>query len=771
MLAGGAAYTSALVARQQDAPSGASRYNVTWLISQAGVELARLQASVGGAAIRGAEAAVDEVQLRFDVLANRVGLLQTGEAREFIHADPELAAIATQLEEALARALPLIEELEADGAVPQLYSLLAPLNARLARLASAANIRGGDQVAEFQAGLDNLYQLLRAMLAGMGVCGAGLIGWQWRQNGALRRAHAQAAAMSADLRRAGERFDAALSNMSQGLCMADAEQRILVCNRRFAEMFGIASGEVAVGSSIVELFRSAERSGRLPSQLVTEIEAEQRKLALRPQTHAFLREGPDGTVVSVSHKPMPDGGWVATYDDVTERHRSQERLAHMARHDALTGLPNRVQLREHMEGVLAHVRRGAKAAVLCLDLDGFKGVNDTLGHPVGDELLRQVARRLKENARETDLVVRLGGDEFAVVQVNAAQPEGAALLAGRLVEAMRAPFDLQGQRAEIGTSIGVVLADAEATTPDELLRSADVALYSAKADGRGTFRFFEPAMDVNLRARRELEGDLKRALTEEQFEVYYQPLLEADTGALTGFEALLRWRHPERGMVSPEDFVPLAEEIGLIRPIGAWVLRKACAAAAGWPGHVRVAVNLSPMQFVKGDLLGEVCQALATSGLAPNRLELEITESVLLHDNDATLSLLHRLRALGVRIAMDDFGTGYSSLSYLRSFPFDKIKVDRSFVSNLINETGSLEIVRAVVGLGKALGMCVLAEGVETREQLSILRAEGCDELQGYLFSKPRPWQDVAGIIAAHPAPTTAPVLAISDTAQDKAAA
>jgi len=372
-------------------------------------------------------------------------------------------------------------------------------------------------------------------------------------------------------------------------------------------------------------------------------------------------------------------------------------------------------------------------------------------------------------------VARLGGDEFAIVQADAEQPADATALATRLVEALRAPFDLQGHRVEIGTSIGVVSADGAASTTDELLRSADIALYRAKAAGRGTWRFFEPEMDAEMQARRALEKELRRALTEGQFELFYQPLVEADTWALASFEALVRWRHPERGMVGPAEFIPLAEETGLIRPIGAWVLGEACADAARWPEQVKVAVNLSPAQFVKGDLVREVEQALAASGLASSRLELEITESVLLQDNDATLGLLHRLRALGVGISMDDFGTGYSSLSYLRSFPFDKIKVDQSFVRDLGRGKGSIEIVRAVVGLGKSLGMGVLAEGVETAEQLGILRAEGCDELQGYLFSKPRPAQDVPGIIAGYLAanggPAPGPVLAIDNAAGGQAAA
>ena len=545
-----------------------------------------------------------------------------------------------------------------------------------------------------------------------------------------------------------EHLATALRNMSNGLVIIGGDGRIGLFNDRVRQVFHLLPGQVATGMPWQEFIRNIGKHVGWDEARVGRVIANHVKWMEQSTVTHVEHNYDDGSVLSIHCRPLPDGGAVLTYDDVTEERRTQKRMTHMAFHDALTGLPNRVLFREHMELALPRVRRGGQLAVLCLDLDGFKGVNDTLGHPAGDELLRQVARRLKGCTRETDLVARLGGDEFAVVQADAEQPTDAATLAERLVEALRAPFDLRGQRVEIGTSIGVVLADGTGATADELLRGADIALYRAKAEGRGTWRFFEPGMDAEMQARRRLEADLRRALAEGQFELFYQPLIEADTQALTGFEALLRWRHPERGMVSPAEFIPLAEEVGLIRPMGAWVLDKACADAATWPAHVKVAVNLSPVQFVKGDLVRQVERALSASGLPARRLELEITESVLLQDNEATLGILHRLRALGVSIAMDDFGTGYSSLSYLRSFPFDKIKVDQSFVRGLDRGKGGVEIVRAVVGLGKALGMDVLAEGVETAEQFGILRAEGCDELQGYLFGRPVPESEAAALAA-----------------------
>ena len=412
----------------------------------------------------------------------------------------------------------------------------------------------------------------------------------------------------------------------------------------------------------------------------------------------------------------------------------------VARHDVLTGLPNRLRFREHTEHMLRQLRRsGGDGALLYLDLDGFKGVNDMLGHAGGDMLLCAVASRLNSCTRDVELVARLGGDEFAIVQMDVHQPEAATALSERLVRAMREPFDVDGYPVVIGASVGIALVDEATISTDGLLHDADLALYRAKAEGRGRWRFFTAGMDTQVRARRTLESDLRRALIAEQFELFYQPLVEAGTGSLTGFEALLRWHHPERGLVSPAQFIPIAEEIGLIVGIGAWVLDRACADAARWPHQVSVAINLSPVEFLKGNLAHEVERALARSGLCASRLELEITESVLLRNSDATMATLHHLRRLGARISMDDFGTGYSSLSYLRQFPFDKVKIDQSFIHNLGKEQGGVEIVRAVIGLGKALGIKVLVEGVETAEQLSFLRAEGCDELQANLLGKRHP--------------------------------
>ena len=420
-----------------------------------------------------------------------------------------------------------------------------------------------------------------------------------------------------------------------------------------------------------------------------------------------------------------------------ERLLAQEKIIHMARHDALTGLPNRMMFRERLERVLADNRSTTQTAVLYLDLDGFKEVNDTAGHAAGDVLLKLVSQRLQQGLRAGDTVARLGGDEFAIIQTQVRQGADAADLAARIVQDLAEPFEVDGRFVAIGASVGIALAPADATDPDELLRAADTALYRAKGDGKGTFRLFEPGMDEQLKQRQALKLALHGALKRHEFSVVYQPLVDLCSGRVRAFEALLRWRHPELGAVSPADFIPVAEETGLIIGIGAWTLREACRAAARWPGEVCVSVNLSPAQFRNSGLVGVVKAALADARLAPNRLQLEITESVLLRESKANLKILRELRRLGVKIALDDFGTGYSSLGYLHQFPFDKIKLDRSFVRNLAHGREAQTIVTAVAAMARGLGIAAAAEGVETAEQAALLRDKGYGEGQGFHFSKP----------------------------------
>jgi diguanylate cyclase (GGDEF)-like protein len=455
----------------------------------------------------------------------------------------------------------------------------------------------------------------------------------------------------------------------------------------------------------------------------------------------------NGRSIHIIKEPMSNGGWVATHEDVTERRQSEAKLAHMARHDALTGLPNRVLFREKLEDALTRVARGQSIAIHCLDLDQFKAVNDTLGHPIGDALLRSVTDRLLDCIREHDLIARLGGDEFAIIQIVDDAASDSTALATRIIEAINRPFDLDGHQVLIGTSVGIAIAPEDGHQPDNLLKHADLALYKAKADGRGTYRFFEPEMDAHMQARRKLELELRKALAANEFVLFYQPLVEISSGKITGFEALLRWNHTERGLVQPNDFIPALEETGLIVGVGEWALHEACRQAQLWPPDIKVAVNLSPVQFTSPNLVRAVVVALQATGLAPTRLELEITETVLLQDTEATLRTLHQFKELGVKIAMDDFGTGYSSLSYLRSFPFDRIKIDRSFIRDISESNDSAAIVRAVASLGITLGMATTAEGVETQEQLDLLRGQGCTDVQGYFFSAPRPAEEIASLL------------------------
>ena len=440
-----------------------------------------------------------------------------------------------------------------------------------------------------------------------------------------------------------------------------------------------------------------------------------------------------------------------TLEDVSARRASEASAAEMARLDPLTELPNRLLLRERLDEALARLERtGEGCALLLIDLDRFKPVNDTLGHPVGDALLRTVADRLRSAVRPTDTVARIGGDEFVVLQTGVETSADTQTLARRLVDLIGRTYMVDGHLLTIGASVGAALAPSDGTDADRLLKNADLALYRAKLDGRGTFRFFEPEMDARMQARRRLELDLRQALARRELQLHYQPQLNLESNRLTGCEALLRWRHPERGMIPPLDFIPLAEEIGLIVPIGEWVIRQACRDAAGWPMPISIAVNVSPAQFKSERLVEMIVSALAGSGLPAHRLEIEITEGVLLQESERTLTILHRLRALGVRVSMDDFGTGYSSLSYLRSFPFDKIKIDRSFVNDLTAKPGGDAIIRAIAGLGKSLGMTTVAEGVETADQMRRIRSEGCTDVQGYLISRPVSAEDLMTLLAEH---------------------
>jgi diguanylate cyclase (GGDEF)-like protein/PAS domain S-box-containing protein len=542
------------------------------------------------------------------------------------------------------------------------------------------------------------------------------------------------------------RFDAALNNMLQGLCMLDSQLRVIVCNKRYLDLFGLSREVVRPGISLLEILEYSCSIGNHPDTTAQAL-FDGYVAKLKDGARSILRHLGDGRIIRLNNNPMEHGGWVITYEDVTERHNTDARVAHMAQHDALTDLPNRVVFRDKMNEGLARVRaEGGAMAVLCLDLDDFKTVNDRLGHAIGDRLLCWVADRLRDCVAENDTVARLGGDEFAVLQC-APQPGSTERLARRLVEIIGRPPAFDGHLVHSGVSIGIATAPVDGLEADELMKCADLALYQAKARGRGTYEFFRSEMEQQAQTRHLLESDLRGALEAGEFHLVYQPQIRLDTGELTGFEALLRWNCAKRGLISPVEFIPIAEETGLIVPIGEWVLRTACATAAQWPSFVKVAINLSPVQFRARGLTAMVTSALATAGMAPDRLELEVTESALLQDDAATIAILHQLRSLGIRVSMDDFGVGYSSLSYLRKFPFDKIKIDRSFIGTLGESSGSEAIVRTIASLGTNLGMETTAEGIETPEQLELVRKAGCTEAQGFHFSRPCAASEVFRII------------------------
>jgi diguanylate cyclase (GGDEF)-like protein len=549
----------------------------------------------------------------------------------------------------------------------------------------------------------------------------------------------------AELRLAVEkrRLNTAVNNMTQGLLLYDSSARIIVCNDRYIEMYGLSPDVVKPGCSFRDVVAHRKQTGSFKGDVDEFCSTVLRNVSLGRLTSTIV-ETTDGRAIQIVNKPLAEGGWVATQEDITERRRAEERITHLAHYDALTDLPNRVLFHEKLEQALKRVERGEQLAVLYIDIDEFKSVNDTLGHSIGDELLKGVAGRLRECLRETDLVARLGGDEFAIIQTALVRYEDTTELVARIYEAIRAPYECGDHLLTTDASIGIALAPQDGTDLDQLLKNADLAMYGAKADGRRTYRFFEPGMDARVKALRALELDLRQAVSDGSFEIYYQPVIDIRDNKVSGCEALLRWRHPKLGMISPADFIPVAEETGLINQLGEWVLTTACAEAATWPDHIKVAVNVSPVQFRSQSLALKVAAALAASGLRATRLELEITEAVLIRDDEAALAMLHQIRKLGVRIALDDFGTGYSSLSYLQRFPFDKIKIDRSFIKAIAEPTGSASIVRAVVNIAESRRMTTTAEGVETEQQLEILRDLGCTEMQGYLYSPALPAAELA---------------------------
>jgi diguanylate cyclase (GGDEF)-like protein len=537
--------------------------------------------------------------------------------------------------------------------------------------------------------------------------------------------------------------NAALNNMSQGLLMFDSSSRLVVCNQRYIEMYGLSPEIVRPGCTLREIVEHRAATGSFSADDVEQYMADILAAVGQKTVLSKITNLHDGRIIYILNRPIANGGWVATHTDVTEEKRAEERITYAAHHDGLTDLPNRKLFCERLEQELKRARRGEQLAVLYLDVDHLKRINDTLGHAAGDKLLKGVADRLRGCVRDIDLVARLSGDEFAIIQTLLDHPSDAAALAMRAREAILEPFDLDGHQATVDISIGISIAPNDAAELNELLKTADIALYEAKNTGRGTYCFYATEMNARMQTRGQLEQDLQSALANGEFELFYQPVVSLKDNNIKSFEALLRWHHPTRGLVSPAEFIPVAEEMGLIIPLGEWVLRTACAEAATWPDDIHVAVNVSSVQMTNKNLANVVISAIASARIPAAKLVLEITESVFLQNTDANLGTLKKLHELGVQFSMDDFGTGYSSLGYLLSFPFSKIKIDRSFIAGLPDKKESRAIVRAIADLARNLNMRVIAEGVETAQQLEQVRNLGCTDMQGYLFSPPRPAAEI----------------------------
>ncbi len=548
-------------------------------------------------------------------------------------------------------------------------------------------------------------------------------------------------AVAVELDAALGNLDLAMSNMAQGLCLIDADERVVLANERLREILAVPGCEPLAGAAMRTVLR--DTLDKTASDFFARDHLRP-DLELDAPTISEIRHR--DRFLSVTTRRLVSGGWVSTFVDVTEQRRFEDQIQHLAQHDPLTDLANRATLHQALVATLAG-RAWTPCAVLYIDLDRFKPINDTYGHAVGDQLLQEVARRLRQTVRAGDVIARLGGDEFALI-LRSIDPDRPTATARRILDVLSRPYTIERLSIRVGASIGIAVAPTAGSDPDILLRNADLALYSAKKEGRNRFTVYDPAMGESAAARADLESDLRRGLEQGEFVLHYQPIVRARTGATIGFEALVRWPRPDRLAISPADFIPVAEEVGLMPELGAWILAEACRAAAGWPAHLTVAVNVSAAQLRSARFIHTVEQVLAESGLPPHRLEIEITETAVLENRELALNLLRQLRTLGVMIALDDFGTGYSSLSFVHTFPLTRLKIDRSFVRGLGQDPQSTAIVRAIIGLSRSLGLAVTAEGVETEEQRLILARERGLDLQGYLLGRP---EAVPRIEAAEP--------------------
>jgi diguanylate cyclase (GGDEF)-like protein len=768
-----AVYTSFLTIQQDTTVNSLASYDDAFDAGQGAVELLRLQDAAASLALGLPGASPDMVELRFDILQNRVYVLDRPSFLTFIADHEEVDGIVQNLVLRVDRIKALMPRIAETGVAPQVIDLLAPLDSEMTRLAAVSSTLVSIDIVADQQRLRRLHFIASVINFALIAVGVLLIILLSRDNRLLLTANRKLTTLADDLKRASSaltaahgavadaneslatqnatlrgrdetlriqntRFDAALNNMTQGLLLADNERRIIVCNRRFREMFALGAGEVEPGTRLDDLLHvTMERQGQ-PLLVISEIHQRLADIWSTTDRGQFYAETDDASIQVVC-VPMAEGGWVVTYEDISERRKVEANTEYLAHHDVLTGLPNRLAFTLRLDHLLGNRTNRRRFALLFVDVDDFKDVNDTLGHLAGDMLLVTIAQRLRTCVREEDLVARLGGDEFAILQMMPRDRNETLALAQRLVDATGQPYDLEGRRISTSISLGIAVEDDETTDAEHLFRNADMALYRAKAAGRNTWRFFEPEMQQEVQTRSTITADLRTALKDDQFEIFYQPVVQAGSGQLVQFEGLLRWNHHSLGSVAPGRFIPIAEESRLIVPMGEMVLRRACVEATRWPSQIRLAVNLSPVQFAGRGLVGVVESALHDAGLDPSRLELEITEGALLRDREQVSGILRQLRSLGVTIALDDFGTGYASLSYLRQLPFDKIKIDQSFITDLSAKDDAVPIIEAVVSLAKNLGMTTTAEGVETADQWRLLAAIGCTYVQGYLFDRPQP--------------------------------
>lgn len=784
-----ASYTLYVSIQQGQTVERLATYDDAFDAAQGTIELMRLQNAVAGYALNLPGSSANLVEIRFWIVENRASVLSRASFTGFIAGHPEIAGVVKQLKDQLEEVRRLVPHLREPGVAKEAILALEALDAPMTQLTSITSELVGDQFRSDQERLQTLHLTFSGLMFALIAVGVSLLVLLLRDNrlvsdanenlrfladnlrakrAELKAANETVAAANLELRVQNDelrsrdealriqnnRFDAALNNMSHGLAMVDWDRRLIVANDRFRAMFNIPLESRIEGRKIGDVFEELASRTLWPFDIIIRLK-ELSEASVAHRHGQFLVESSD-RALQVNHVAMSDGGWVAIYDDITERRKIEAHTDFLAHHDALTQLPNRLMLARCLDQALRARKRDGFFALLLLDVDHFKYVNDTLGHLAGDNLLVEVASRLRRCIGDGDMVARLGGDEFAILYRNPTSREDVRQLAERIVSSLGERYEIEGRHLLVSVSLGIAIFDSASQDTEKLLRNADIALYRAKSEGRATWRFFEPAMESEVLYRAALAADIREANGRGELDLVFQPIYDIATSKIAQFEALLRWNHPFLGAISPAQFIPIAEETRLIIPIGEMVLRRACETAVTWPDHIRLAVNLSPVQLDDLGFVQVVRTILTETGLAPTRLEFEITEGALLGEKASVRQNLEALRALGVTLALDDFGTGYASLSYLKRFPFDKIKIDRSFVSGLDAESESRVIVEAVISLATRLGLVTTAEGIERSSQWDLLAAAGCHFAQGYYLGRPASSTTVRDMLAPGAPPAEA---------------